>query len=156
MARKLDPMRGQRQIAPVQATSVPVLRVLHALRRPQRMIIRSTRSLMAAGMLVGCAILFAGYLYASRFVPNNSDNASMILEAQAMLHGNIILHGWYLPPDSFITSEMPLDALSGLVFTSEQLLKTTPALLYASTVLGAVYLAGRCVLDPAARWFAAI
>src|SRR5262245_34118592 len=105
MARNLDPIRGQRQIAPVQATTtVRVLRVLHALRRPQRTI-RITRSLMAVGMLAGCAILFVGYLYASRFVPNNSDNASMILEAQAMLHGNAILHGWYLPPDSFITSE---------------------------------------------------
>src|SRR5215813_9585428 len=128
--------------------------MLRIVLRPQ--MVRITRPLVVWGLLCGFAMLFAGYLFATQFNANNSDNASMILEAQAMLHGNIILHGWYLPPDSFITSEMPLDALSGLVFTSEQLLKTTPALLYASTVLGAVYLAGRCVLDPAARWFAAI
>src|SRR5262249_52799370 len=95
------------------------------------------------------------YLFATQFNANNSDNASMILEAQAMLHGNVILHGWYLPPDSFITSEMPLDALAGLVFTPAQLLKITPALLYAATVLGATYLASRCVPNPANRWLAA-
>src|SRR5215471_21384666 len=108
------------------------------------------------GWLVGFAALFAGYLFASQFVPNNSDNASMILEGQAMLHGNLFLHGWYVPPDSFITTEMALDALGSLFFSGEHLLKITPAFLYATTVLLAIYIAIRRVPDPDRRWVAAV
>ena len=86
-----------------------------------------------------------GRQVASQLVRNNSDNASIILEGRAMLHGNLILRGWYLPSDSFMTSEMPLDALGSLFFTGVQLLKITPALLYATTVVAAAYLASRCV-----------
>jgi hypothetical protein len=102
------------------------------------------------------ALLFAAYLYADQLQLNTSDNASIILEAQAMLHGNILLHGWYLPPDSFITTEMPLDALGSLLFTGPQLLKITPALLYAATVVGAGWLAGRQIPDTCRRRLAVV
>ena len=70
---------------------------------------------------VGSVALFVLYLYTSRFVTNSSDNAGIILEAQAMAHGNLILHGWHLPPDSFITTEMPLDAVLSAFFRGAQL-----------------------------------
>ncbi|MGH2486954.1 MAG: hypothetical protein ACRDHE_13170, partial [Ktedonobacterales bacterium] len=108
------------------------------------------------GWLIGFALLFVAYLYATRTVGNNSDNASVILEGQAMAHGNLLLRGWYLPPDSFITTEAALDALGGLLFSPAQLLKLTPAFLYASASLLAAYLAGRTVTEPAARWLASV
>jgi hypothetical protein len=108
------------------------------------------------GWLMGFGALFALYLFASQFVANNSDNASMILEGQAMLHGNLFLRGWYVPPDSFITTEMAIDALGSLFFSGEHLLKITPAFLYAATVLVATYLAARRVTDPDRRWLAGV
>jgi len=106
--------------------------------------------------LVGFAILFAAYLYADQLQPNTSDNASLILEGQAMLRGNVLLHGWYLPSDSLISTDMPLVALGSLLLTGPQLLKIMPALLYAATVLGASWLAVRQVAEPGRRWLAAV
>jgi hypothetical protein len=106
------------------------------------------------GWVLLFALLFVGYLFANQFNSNTSDNASMILEGRAMLHGNLFMHGWYLPPDSFITTEMPLDALASIFFSGVQLLKITPALLYAATVVGASYLAGRRIADTGSRWLA--
>ncbi|MGO8951140.1 MAG: hypothetical protein ACLQUY_26500 [Ktedonobacterales bacterium] len=113
------------------------------------------RKLEAFIWLLGFLVLFAGYLYGGQRVGANSDDASIILEGQAMLHGNLLLHGWYLPSDNFLTTDMPLDALGSVFFTAQQLLKITPALLYAATVLGATYLASRRVSDPASRWLSA-
>lgn len=104
---------------------------------------------------VGFVALFVLYLYTSRFVTNSSDNAGIILEAQAMAHGNLILHGWHLPPDSFITTEMPLDAVLSAFFRGAQLFRITPALLSAATVTGAAYLASMLATSPATRWLAA-
>jgi hypothetical protein len=123
---------------------------------PTRHILVLRKLLPLLGWLVAFGAAFAMYLFASQFVPNNSDNASMILEGQAMLHGNPFLHGWYVPPDSFITTEMALDALGSLIFSGEHLLKITPAFLYAATVILAAYLAARRVPDPDRRWLAAV
>ena len=113
------------------------------------------RKLPVFGWLLGFLALFFGYLYSSQLVVKNSDDASIILEGQAMLHGNLLMHGWYLPSDSFITTEMPLDAINSIFFTGVQILRITPALLYAATVLTATYLATRQVSDPPRRWLAA-
>jgi hypothetical protein len=44
-----------------------------------------------------------------------SDGAAMELEAWAMLHGNLLLHGWYLSDVSFYTTELPEYALVEMV-----------------------------------------
>lgn len=112
----------------------------------------NVQAVLAICFLSAVALLLVVYLWAASFLGNGSDNASIILEGRAMLRGNITLHGWYLPPDSFITTEMPLDAILSIVFTGSQLLKVTPALLYATAVCCAAYLAGRRVKDPAQQW----
>jgi hypothetical protein len=75
---------------------------------------------VAAGMVwvaLGTA-LFTVYLHLSRLVPVNSDGASNALQAWAMLHGNLLLHGWQLSDVSFYTTELPqymlLEAIGGL------------------------------------------
>jgi len=40
-------------------------------------------------------------------MPAQSDGASIVLQAWAMLHGNPLLHGWYLADVSFYTTELP-------------------------------------------------
>ena len=37
----------------------------------------------------------------------NSDGAGLVLQASDMLHGNLLLHGWYATDVSFVTTELP-------------------------------------------------
>jgi hypothetical protein len=70
---------------------------------------------VAAFVLAGAA-LFAVYLRLSRTVPENSDEANVLLAASEMLHGNLLLHGWYLTDVSFYTTEVPQYALLEIFF----------------------------------------
>ena len=65
---------------------------------------------------VSAAALFAVYLRLSRTVPENSDQANVLLVASDMLHGNLLLHGWYLTDVSFYTTELPQYALLEIFF----------------------------------------
>jgi hypothetical protein len=67
---------------------------------------------------LGGVVLFAAYLRISRTRPVNSDGASNALQAWDMLHGNLLLHGWWLSDVSFYTTELPqymlVEAVRGL------------------------------------------
>ncbi len=65
------------------------------------------RVLLAAAAVLGVALLFVAYLNVSRTYPENSDESNDLLMAWDMLHGNVLLHGWYLSDVSFITTELP-------------------------------------------------
>jgi hypothetical protein len=72
----------------------------------------SARRLLAiAAVAVAAALLFLAYLRVSRTYPENSDESNDLLMAWDMLHGNVLLHGWYLSDVSFITTELPQYAL---------------------------------------------
>jgi hypothetical protein len=71
---------------------------------------------VAAGWSAAALVLFACYLRLSWTVPVNSDGASNALQAWDMLHGNLLLHGWWLSDVSFYTTELPQYALLELVF----------------------------------------
>ncbi len=49
-------------------------------------------------------------------MPENSDQANILLIASDMLHGNLLLHGWYLTDVSFYTTELPQYALLEIFF----------------------------------------
>lgn len=72
----------------------------------------------AAGFAAAGVVLFLCYLRLSRTVPVNADGASNALQAWDMLHGNLLLHGWWLSDVSFYTTELPqyvlIEALTGL------------------------------------------
>ena len=76
------------------------------------------RLLWCAGVLLACVVLFWCYLRQSRAFPVNSDGSSNALQAWDMLHGNLLLHGWYLSDVSFYTTELPeymlVEAVRGL------------------------------------------
>jgi hypothetical protein len=69
-----------------------------------------------AAFVLAAAALFTIYLRLSRTVPENSDEANVLLVAKDLLHGNLLLHGWYLTDVSFYTTEVPQYALLELLF----------------------------------------
>lgn len=76
-----------------------------ATRRPGR------RVLLGAAAVLGVVLLFVAYLQVSRTYPENSDESNDLLMAWDMLHGNVLLHGWYLSDVSFVTTELPQYAI---------------------------------------------
>ena len=72
----------------------------------------------AGGLLLAAAALFTLYLRQSLVAPFNADGASAVLLAQSMLHGNLLLKGWWIADVSFYTTELPeymvVTALRGL------------------------------------------
>src|SRR5271169_2699545 len=77
---------------------------------------RRRRWVEVAAFVLAAAALFAVYLRLSRTVPENSDEANVLLVASEMLHGNLLLHGWYLTAVSFYTTEVPQYALLEILF----------------------------------------
>jgi hypothetical protein len=71
----------------------------------------------AALVLVGAG-LFTGYLFQSRTTGADSDGSSIAIQAWDMLHGNMLLSGWWLGDVSFYTTELPeymlVEAVRGL------------------------------------------
>src|SRR5438105_4462594 len=77
-----------------------------AERVPDRRV--SARGLLtAAAVALAVALLFLAYLRVSRTYPENSDESNDLLMAWDMLHGNVLLHGWYLSDVSFYSTELP-------------------------------------------------
>ncbi len=64
-----------------------------------------------AGFLLVIVVLFDAFLHLSNTYPENSDEANILLMANDMLHGNVLLHGWSVSDVPFITTELPQIAL---------------------------------------------
>jgi hypothetical protein len=60
--------------------------------------------------------LFLAYLQQSRTQAANSDSAGMVLQGWDMLHGNLLLRGWFMADVSFYTVEIPVDGLISVLF----------------------------------------
>jgi hypothetical protein len=61
----------------------------------------------AAGLALAAAALFFCYWRQSQAVPLSSDGSSNVLQAWAMLHGNLLLQNWWVSDVSFYTTELP-------------------------------------------------
>jgi hypothetical protein len=75
-----------------------------ARRRP---VWQRRRAAWAAGLLLIGAGLLTLYIRQSRIAPVNSDGASNVLQAWDMVHGNLLLRGWWTSDVSFYTTELP-------------------------------------------------
>ena len=110
------------------------------------------RLLAAAATVLAVALLFVAYLQMSRTYPENSDESNDLLMAWDMLHGNLLLHGWYLSDVSFITTELPqymmLERLFGLHADTAHI---AAAMTYTLVVILAVLLARGTVPGREAR-----
>jgi hypothetical protein len=64
------------------------------------------------------AVLFFCYWRQSQAAPLSSDGSGNVLQAWDMLHGNLLLHNWWVSDVSFYTTELPqyvlIEALTGL------------------------------------------
>ena len=91
---------------------------------------------------LGIVLFFVYYLQSSRAAYVNSDGASNALQAWAMLHGNVLLHGWTVSDVSFYTTELPqyaiVEAFRGL---NSDVVHICGAMTYAALVLLAAWLA---------------
>ena len=114
------------------------------------------RLLASAAVALAAAALFVAYLRVSRTYPENSDEANILLMSWDMLHGNVLLHGWYLSDVSFYPTELPqyalLEAIIGLHADTAHV---AAAMTYTLVVLLAVLLArgrasGRAAWPPMA------
>ena len=104
--------------------------------------VRRRRWVEAAAFVLAAAALFAIYLRLSRTVPENSDQANILLVASDMLHGNVLLHGWFLTDVSFYTTELPQYALLEIFFgVHANTAHIAAAMTYTLVVLLAVLLA---------------
>ena len=74
-----------------------------------------SRLLRVGGLLLAAAGLFILYFRQSRVASFNSDGAAQVLQAQDMLHGNLLLRGWWTGDVSFYTTELPEYMLVDLV-----------------------------------------
>ena len=96
----------------------------------------------AVGVAVAAVALFAAYLGQSRTVSVGSDGASQALQAWDMLHGNLLLHGWWVTDVSFYTTELPqyvlLEFARGLTV---DVMHLGGAMTYTLLVLAAAFLA---------------
>ena len=100
------------------------------------------RWLAALAWLLVAAVLFVCYLHISRSEPANSDGAANALQAWDMLHGNLLLHNWWLSDVSFYTTELPEYMLVELVHgLNADVVHVAAALTYTLLVLLAAVLA---------------
>ncbi len=105
---------------------------------------RRRRGWLARGLLVALAgfSLFACYLRQSRTVAVGSDGASQALQAWDLLHGNPLLHGWWVTDVSFYPTELPEYALLELARgLTTDVIHVAGALTYTLLVLAAALLA---------------
>jgi hypothetical protein len=100
------------------------------------------RLLASAAVAAAVVLLFVAYLRVSRTYTENSDSANILLMSWDMLHGNLLLHGWYLSDVSFYPTELPqyavLEAVLGLHADTAHV---AAAMTYTLVLLFAVLLA---------------
>jgi hypothetical protein len=96
-----------------------------------------------AGLVVlAAAVLFFCYWRQSQSVPLGSDGSSNVLQAWAMLHGNLLLHNWWVSDVSFYTTELPQYALiTAVLGLSTSVVHVAAAMTYTLLVLLAAALA---------------
>ena len=123
-----------------QASAAPSRRV--DTERPAVPAAARRRVLATAAIAAAVVLLFVAYLRVSRTYTENSDSANILLMSWDMLHGNLLLHGWYLSDVSFYPTELPQYALlEGLIGLHAGTAHVAAAMTYTLAVLFAVLLA---------------
>jgi hypothetical protein len=100
------------------------------------------RTRWVVGTLLAAAVLVVCYLRVAGDTQVNSDGAGMVWQAWAVLHGNVLLHGWWATDVSFYTTELPeyvaVTAFAGL---RPEVVHICSALTYAALVLLVAFVA---------------
>ena len=81
-------------------------------------------------------VLFWCYLRQAQTYQLNADPAGQALQAWDMLHGNLLLHGWWLGDVSFYTVELPLNMIIEMIVGLKPVeISILAALIYTAVVL---------------------
>jgi hypothetical protein len=100
------------------------------------------RALWIGGTLAAAVVLMLAYLRTAGTVPVLSDGAGNALQVWDMLHGNLLLHGWWVTDVSFYTTELPqymlVEVLAGL---RPEVVHISAAMTYTLLVLLAAFVA---------------
>src|SRR5580658_2725194 len=103
---------------------------------------RRRRTSIASAYLLAGAVLFVVYLRLSQTYQADSDSANILLMARDLLHGNLLLHGWFVSDVAFYPTELPqyalLESFLGAHFATAHV---AAAMTYTLVVLLAVILA---------------
>jgi hypothetical protein len=103
---------------------------------------RRGRASWIAGISLAAAAAMFCYLRIAGATQVNSDGAGLVLEARDILHGNLLLHGWWATDVSFYTTEVPeyagVTAVAGL---RPEVVHIVSALTYTLLVLLAAFVA---------------
>src|SRR6516162_5317234 len=95
-----------------------------------------------AAYLTAGVVLFTAYLRLSETHPLNSDSANILLMGWDLLHGHLLLHGWYMSDVSFYPTELPQYALlESVLGLHMQTAHVAAAMTYTLAFLLAVLLA---------------
>jgi hypothetical protein len=99
-------------------------------------------ALVSAAVLSVAALVV--WLYASAVHANlgDSDGATVVLEAQAMIHGHLLLQGWALSLDSFWLVDAPVYVVAiAVAGTRESLLFAGPAIIATLVIVMGIVMA---------------
>jgi len=92
--------------------------------------------------VLAALLLFAVYLRLSMTHGLNADSANILLMGRDLLHGHLLLHGWFASDVSFYTTELPQYALLiGIFGMHAQTAHIAAAMTYTLTFVVAVLLA---------------
>jgi hypothetical protein len=113
-----------------------------AVRTPGIARTRARAAWRPAVVVLAAVGLFALYWRQSESVAVSSDGAGNVLQAWAILHGNLLLHGWRVSDVSFYTTELPQYALiESVLGLGAQVVHVGAAMTYTVLVLLAAWLA---------------
>jgi hypothetical protein len=113
--------------------------------RGRAIIWRLVSVITVAALTIG---LFWAYLLQSRTEAANSDSAGMVLQGWDLLHGNLLLRGWFMADVSFYTFEIPVDGLISVIYgLRTDVVHVAAAAEYALLVLFAALLAAGSARD---------
>jgi hypothetical protein len=134
-------MGGLRADAETQTIAVPAAGAAGTGERDSPPGARWRWGSLSAYLLAG-AILFVAYLRLSETYGLNSDSANILLMGQDLLHGHLLLHGWYMSDVSFYPTEIPQYALlESFLGLTMQTAHVAAAMTYTLVFLLAVLLA---------------
>jgi len=103
---------------------------------------KGRRWIVACAVAVAIAVLFFAYFGLSRTYPENSDEANILLMANDMLHGNVLLRHWVTSDVPFISTELPqIAALEGIFGTYLHTAHIAAAMTYTLVVVLGMLLA---------------
>lgn len=95
--------------------------------------------------MIAVAIAWLALLYGASWhlLGGSSDNAAPILAGRDMVHGNVFLHGWHLPADSYWLLDLPVLGLGSTFGLGPGTFHFVPTAIAAATVLVAARCAAR-------------